>query len=234
MQSTILKLPGANDFFTQEAFKALRTNLQFCGQDIHTVVITSCNENEGKTTITLQLAKSLSELDKRVLVIDADMRKSVMAGRNTSVEAPVGLSEVLTGLVAVKDCLYTTQCENLSIMFAGKYPPNPVELLGGPYFESLLQEARKVYDYVLIDVPPLGSVIDAAVVAAKCDGTILVISDNQVRYRQAIEVAEQLKKSGSKILECCKEQHQEKKKAGIIRSITRKVINKMLLKRPIR
>ena len=200
MQSTILKLPGANDFFTQEAFKALRTNLQFCGQDIHTVVITSCNENEGKTTITLQLAKSLSELDKRVLVIDADMRKSVMAGRNTSVEAPVGLSEVLTGLVAVKDCLYTTQCENLSIMFAGKYPPNPVELLGGPYFESLLQEARKVYDYVLIDVPPLGSVIDAAVVAAKCDGTILVISDNQVRYRQAIEVAEQLKKSGSKIL----------------------------------
>lgn len=200
MQSTILKLPGANDFFTQEAFKALRTNLQFCGQDIHTVVITSCNENEGKTTITLQLAKSLSELDKRVLVIDADMRKAVMAGRNTSVEAPVGLSEVLTGLVAVKDCLYTTQCENLSIMFAGKYPPNPVELLGGPYFESLLQEARKVYDYVLIDVPPLGSVIDAAVVAAKCDGTILVISDNQVRYRQAIEVAEQLKKSGSKIL----------------------------------
>lgn len=200
MQSTILKLPGANDFFTQEAFKALRTNLQFCGQDIHTVVITSCNENEGKTTITLQLAKSLSELDKRVLVIDADMRKSVMAGRNTSVEAPVGLSEVLTGLVAVKDCLYTTQCENLSIMFAGKYPPNPVELLGGPYFESLLQEARKVYDYVLIDVPPLGRVIDAAVVAAKCDGTILVISDNQVRYRQAIEVAEQLKKSGSKIL----------------------------------
>lgn len=200
MQSTILKLPGANDSFTQEAFKALRTNLQFCGQDIHTVVITSCNENEGKTTITLQLAKSLSELDKRVLVIDADMRKSVMAGRNTSVEAPVGLSEVLTGLVAVKDCLYTTQCENLSIIFAGKYPPNPVELLGGPYFESLLQEARKVYDYVLIDVPPLGSVIDAAVVAAKCDGTILVISDNQVRYRQAIEVAEQLKKSGSKIL----------------------------------
>ncbi len=200
MQSTILKLPGANDFFTQEAFKALRTNLQFCGQDIHTVVITSCNENEGKTTITLQLAKSLSELDKRVLVIDADMRKSVMAGRNTSVEAPVGLSEVLTGLVAVKDCLYTTQCENLSIMFAGKYPPNPVELLGGPYFESLLQEARKAYDYVLIDVPPLGSVIDAAVVAAKCDGTILVISDNQVRYRQAVEVAEQLKKSGSKLL----------------------------------
>ena len=89
---TTLKLPGKKDFFTQEAFKTLRTNLQFCGQDICTVVITSCNENEGKTTITLQLAKSLAELDKRVLVIDADMRKSVMAGRNTTAENPAGLS----------------------------------------------------------------------------------------------------------------------------------------------
>ena len=195
-----IKLPGDDDFFTQEAFKALRTNLQFCGQDIHTVVVTSCHENEGKTTITLQLAKSLSELNKHVLVIDADMRKSVMAGRNTSAENPTGLSEVLTGMAAVKECLYETQYHNMAIMFAGKYPPNPVELLGGKYFESLLTEAKKAYDYVLIDVPPLGSVIDAAVVASKCDGTILVVSDNQVRYRQAIEVVEQLKKSGSKIL----------------------------------
>ena len=135
---TTLKLPGKKDFFTQEAFKTLRTNLQFCGQDICTVVITSCNENEGKTTITLQLAKSLAELDKRVLVIDADMRKSVMAGRNTTAENPAGLSEVLTGLTSVKECLYQTQYENLSIMFAGKYPPNPVELLSGHYFEELL------------------------------------------------------------------------------------------------
>ena len=198
--STTLTLPGKQDFFTQEAFKALRTNLQFCGKDIHTVMITSCHENEGKTIITLQLAKSLSELNKRVLVIDADMRKSVMAGRNTSAKHPAGLSEVLTGLVTAEESLYRTQYENLSIMFAGQYPPNPVELLGGPYFERLLEEMKEVYDYILIDVPPLGSVIDAAVVAAKCDGTILVISDNQVRRRQAIEVVDQLKKSGSKIL----------------------------------
>lgn len=151
---TTLKLPGKEDFFTQEAFKTLRTNLQFCGQDICTVVITSCNENEGKTTITLQLAKSLAELDKRVLVIDADMRKSVMAGRNTTAENPAGLSEVLTGLTSVKECLYQTQYENLSIMFAGKYPPNPVELLSGQYFEELLKAAKESYDYVLIDVPP--------------------------------------------------------------------------------
>ena len=150
---TTLKLPGKKDFFTQEAFKTLRTNLQFCGQDICTVVITSCNENEGKTTITLQLAKSLAELNKRVLVIDADMRKSVMAGRNTTAENPAGLSEVLTGMTSVKECLYQTQYNNLSIMFAGKYPPNPVELLSGQYFEELLKAAKESYDYVLIDVP---------------------------------------------------------------------------------
>lgn len=200
MEKTILKLPGAKDYFTQEAFKALRTNLQFCGRDIHTVVVTSCGEGEGKTTVSLQLAKSLAELDKRVLVIDADMRKSVMAGRNTTVKNPKGLSEVLTGLVSVKECLYKTQYENLSIMFAGKYPPNPVELLGGKYFDVLLQEAQRTYDWVLIDMPPLGDVIDAAVVSAKCDGVILVIPDNQIHCRQAMEVVEQLKKSQSRIL----------------------------------
>lgn len=200
MNKTVLKLPGADDFFTQEAFKTLRTNLQFCGQDIRTVVITSCNENEGKTTVTLQLGKSLAELGKRVLVIDADMRKSVMAGRNTTAASPAGLSEVLTGQRAMADCLYETQHKNLELMFAGKYPPNPVELLGGKSFDKLLGTVRESYDYVLIDLPPLGSVIDAAVVAAKCDGAILVISDHQVRCHQAVEVVDQLKKCGSRIL----------------------------------
>ena len=85
-------------------------------------------------------------------------------------------------------------------MFAGKYPPNPVELLGGKSFDKLLGTVRESYDYVLIDLPPLGSVIDAAVVAAKCDGAILVISDHQVRCHQAVEVVDQLKKCGSRIL----------------------------------
>ena len=200
MEKIMLKLPGEDDFFTQEAFKVLRTNLQFCGQDIRTVTVTSCRENEGKTTITLQLGKSLAELGKRVLVIDADMRKSVMAGRNTTATRPTGLSEILTGQQSMPDCLYQTQHKNLELLFSGKYPPNPVELLGAKTFEDLLGAVRKTYDYVLIDLPPLGSVIDAAVVAAKCDGTILVISDSQVRCHQAVEVVDQLKKCGSRIL----------------------------------
>ena len=200
MNKLILRLEGSEDFFTQEAYKTLRTNLQFCGQDVQVVAVTSCHENEGKTTVTLNLARSLTELGKKVLVIDADMRKSVIAGRHTNVKSPTGLSEVLTGMVKLADSVYATQHPQLHMIFSGKYPPNPVELLSGKYFKALVAETRKVYDYVLIDTPPLGRVIDAAVVAPNCDGVILVMADNAVRSKQAQEVVEQLRKSESRIL----------------------------------
>ena len=199
MNKISIKLPGDNDFFTQEAYKVLRTNLQFCGQDIQVIAITSCNENEGKTTVALHLARSLAELGKEVLLIDTDMRKSVLAGRNSNAKDVVGLSELLTGMVALGEALYQTQYPTLQLIFAGKYPPNPVELLNGKYFSALIKETRKAYQYVIIDTPPLGRVIDAAVVAPNCDGTVLVVG-NSTRYRQAQDVVEQLKKSGSKIL----------------------------------
>lgn len=200
MNTTILKLDGTNDFFTQEAYKTLRTNLQFCGADVRVIAVTSCNENEGKSTISMNLGKSLAELGKEVLVIDADMRKSVMAGRNTNAKKPAGLSEILTGMITIGDGIYTTQYENLHLIFAGKYPPNPVELLSGKYFAALLSECRKVYDYVIIDTPPLGMVIDAAVIAPLCDGTAIVMAENRVRSKQALEVMAQLEKSDCKIL----------------------------------
>lgn len=200
MEKITIKLLGADNYFVQEATKTLRTNVQFCGQNVKVITLTSCREGEGKSTITLHLASSLAELNKKVLVIDADMRKSVMAGRNTSARRPAGLSEVLSGLAKLKDCLYEVDGTTLHILFAGQYPPNPVELLSGEYFDTLLEEARKVYDYILIDTPPLGAVIDAAVIAPKSDGTILVMDAGQVRCSQAREVVKQLEKSKSKIL----------------------------------
>ncbi len=200
MENISLKLPGANDYFTQEAYKVLRTNIQFCGADIKVIAITSCNENEGKTTVALHLAKSFAELGKKVLLIDADMRKSVMAGRNTTAKNTKGLSEVLTGMNKLEECLYDTQYSKLNILFSGQYPPNPVELVSGKYFAKLIEEAREVYDYVIIDTPPLGRVIDAAVIASIVDGTILLMGGNRVRSKQAKEVVAQLKMSNCKIL----------------------------------
>ena len=211
MMKTTLKLSGTDDFFTQEAYKVLRSNIQFCGQNVRTIAITSCHENEGKTTISLHLGKSFAELDKKVLVIDADMRKSVMVGRNSSSKGVKGLSELLTGLAPFEECVYETQYPTLDLIFAGKYPPNPVELLSSIHFAEFLNTVKEQYDYVIIDLPPLGMVIDAAVVAPQCDGVALVLSDERVKYIQAQEVVAQLKKSESKILGVIRNNANQKK-----------------------
>lgn len=213
MAKAILKLVGEKDFFLQEAYKVLRSNLQFCGADVRVVSVTSCNENEGKTEISLGIARSLAELHKRVLVIDADMRKSVIAGRNADVQKPAGLSEVLSRQAELDACIYQTQYDGLDILFAGKYPPNPVELLSAKPFETVLEDCRKRYDYVIIDTPPLARVIDAAVVAPLCDGTILLISDGKVRIGTAQEVLNQLKMSGGKVLGVVKNNTGKQRKA---------------------
>lgn len=200
MQKIKIKLPGMNEFFTKEAYKTLRTNIQFCGQDVKTITVTSCNENEGKSTVTLHIAKSFAELGKKVLVVDADMRKSVIANRNSNARKTTGLSEVLTGQADFQESLCVTQFDGMHILFSGKYPPNPVELLGSKYFSEFLSKVREKYDYVLIDTPPLSQVIDSAIVAAECDGTILVIASEKTHYRQVFDALDQLKRSDCRIL----------------------------------
>jgi len=199
MKNVMINLEGNRNFFIQEAYKVFRSNLQFCGQDVKVIVLTSCCENEGKSTISLQIGKSFAELGKKVLVIDADMRKSVMAGRDTDVQNPHGLSEVLTGLATFDNSVYNTQYEGFDILFSGKYPPNPVELLESRYFGELIAYVREKYDYVIVDTAPLGLVIDAAIIAPQCDGTVIVMSD-KVKYGMARDVVDQLKKSNARIL----------------------------------
>lgn len=200
MEPITLNLPGEGEYFTQEAYKTLRTNIQFCGQNIKVIAITSVHENEGKSTVSLHIGKSFAELGKKVLVIDADMRKSVIAGRNTTADTPSGLSELLTGLKEKADCFYPVKDLNMDVVFSGPYPPNPVELLNNDHFAELITACRSQYDYIIIDTPPLGQVIDAAVVATKCDGVIMVLGSTKVHYKQAQELVEQIEKSGSKML----------------------------------
>ena len=200
VNETVIKLPGIENYFVEEAFNVLRTNIQFCGQDVKVIALTSVTQNEGKTILALHLGRSLSELGKRVLVIDADLRKSVMAGRNSSSKSVSGLSETVTGMATLQDCIYTTQYPGLDVLFSGKYPPNPVELLNGRYFDELIKAVSRVYDYVIIDTPPLGMVIDAAVIAAHCDSALLVIGSNNIHYKDAQEVVQQLEKSGCNVL----------------------------------
>jgi len=185
---------------TNEAYKALRTNIQFCGSNIKSICITSCLPNEGKSNVSFNLARSLAESGKKVIFIDADLRKSILVGKYRPDQAVIGLSHYLSGQNGIDEILYETNIENLDIIFTGTMPPNPAELLSSDIFGDLLKIFRKVYDYIIIDTPPIGSVIDSAIVAQKCDGVVLVIEANSISYKIAQRAIRQLAKSESRIL----------------------------------
>ncbi len=171
-----------------EEMKTLRTNLQFCGEDVRVVLFTSCIGGEGKSSTVLELARSFAELGKKVLLIDADFRKSVLRDKVENGHMPLGMTHYLVGQCKAEDIVYQTQDPGFFVCPAGPVPPNPSELLSTHRFEQFVADARNTYDYVLIDCAPLGIVVDAAVVAPRCDGTILLIEAGTVSYRLAQEV----------------------------------------------
>lgn len=188
------------DYRTNEAYKSLRTNIQFCGDDIKVISITSCTPNEGKSSISFNLAASFVDIGKKVILIDADLRKSVLAGRYKVGEVEKGLTHHLSGQNELKDIIYSTDIKNMDIIFCGSYSPNPVELLDHLRFENMINRLKNEYDYVIIDTPPLGAVIDSAIVARVVDGAIIVIEANLISYKFARSVKEQLEKTNCRIL----------------------------------
>lgn len=199
MQSVTLKNVG-KDYRTNEAYKTLRTNLEFSGADKKAIVLTSSTPNEGKSTVSLGLALSLSESGKRVLLVDADLRKSVLMGRHKVTESVKGLSHYLSGQAQLSDVICGTQEDNMFVIFAGIIPPNPSELLGSERFAELIRRTKNDYDYVIVDAPPLGSVIDAAVIAKACDASVLVVAASTVSYKFIRTVKSQLEKTECPIL----------------------------------
>ena len=188
------------NFKAKEAIKTLRTNIEFSGDDKKVIVLTSCVPDEGKSTIAMNLVNGLADAGKKVLLIDADMRKSVLVGRLKVNEEVRGLSHFLTGHNTITEVISRTKKDNLSIIFAGVVPPNPAELLSSPRFASLIDAARNAYDYVIIDAPPIGAVVDAAVIAKYCDGVIMVVGYASVSYRLAQDVKKQIEVTGCPIL----------------------------------
>jgi len=188
------------EYAVEESYKAVRANLLFCGEDKKLIAITSCTPNEGKSTVSLNLAISLAEGGKKVLLIDADLRKSVLMGRVSITENIGGLAHLLSRQTMAKNVICSTNVPNLHMIFAGTNPPNPSELLGGKNFKNLLNSVKEIYDYILIDTPPLGSVIDSAIIAEKCDGTIIVMEAVAIGYRLAQKVKDQIEKTKCPIL----------------------------------
>ena len=188
------------DSSMDEAYKALRTNIQFCGADKKVIAFTSCTPNEGKSNVTFHLAASLAESGKSVLLIDADLRKSVLMGRVQVEEEVKGLTHYLSKQAKLQDVICATNLPKFHIIFSGVVPPNPAELLGSRQFKDMIRVVRDVYDYIIIDTPPLGRVIDSAVIADECDGSVIVMESGAISYRFAQEVKDQLEKCDCPIL----------------------------------
>lgn len=204
MEKIELRNVRPHGYAKKESLRALKTNIQFCGDDIKTILFTSAVPNEGKSTVTFDLARSLAESGKSVLVVDTDMRKSVLVGRLRARTAKGqeirGLSHYLSGQEKLSNVLYSTQVPKLFMVFAGPAVPNPTEILEKKYFEELITFGKQNFDYVLLDCAPIGAAIDAAVVAKNCDGAIIVISQGNVGSRIISGVKKQLEASGVRIL----------------------------------
>ena len=188
------------DYRASEAMKTLRTNLIFSGPSVRVIGLTSYGAAEGKSTISFQLAVSFAQAGKRVLLVDADLRRSVMANRLQVKSKPEGLSHYLTGQANVSDLLCETDMPGMYIMFAGTRVPNSTELLGSENFAKLIPALKEAFDYVIVDTAPLGQVIDCAVMAPYLDGVAMVIDSTNNSYKLERKIKHQIEKSGGKVL----------------------------------
>lgn len=195
-----LKREMADDYNYNESVKTLRTNLQFCGSNVKRIMFTSAMPDEGKSDVSFATAESLAQIGKEVLFIDADIRKSILTSRYQLQEEVYGLSQYLSGQKTLEDVLYNTNIDNLDVIFAGPYSPNPAELLEEDLFAGLMEYVLTLYDYIIIDTPPMAALIDGAIVARHCDGAVMVIESGSISYRMEQKVKEQLEKSGCRIL----------------------------------
>lgn len=184
----------------EEYYNSIRTNIQFSGRDLKVITLTSAQSGEGKSTTATNLAISFAKAGFRTLLIDADTRNSVMSGTFKSKERYDGLTSYLSGNAELSDVICDTTVDNLMVIPAGQVPPNPTSLIQNDNFKSMIEIVRGLYDYVIIDTPPLGLVIDAAILAHHSDASLLVVKAGADKRRTITKLKEQLEQSGSVFL----------------------------------
>lgn len=193
-------LSASSSFMVKEAYNAIRTNLLFTqqGEKCPVFVVTSPNANNGKTINAANLAISFAQMGKKTLLIDSDMRNPTIH-KLFSFSVKNGLSEILAGLTDSIN-VNKTEIENLSVLTAGKIPPNPAELLAAPRMDKLLNFVKDHYDCVFIDTPPVNIVTDATIFASKTTGYVMIAktdTTNVPELRTAISI---LKSVGGNVL----------------------------------
>ena len=194
----------SKSFTESEAFKKLRTNIQFSGKNIKTIAFTSTYPGEGKSEVSYRIAYSIAEMGKKTVFIDSDLRNSTFNSRMIEDYQGEfkGLVHYLVGENTADEVIVKTQNPNFDFIPIGAFPPNPSELLAQEGFSELVAELKEKYDYVIIDTPPAGYVVDGVLASSVADGVIFLIASGYTAGRAAKESISTLTSAGCKILGC--------------------------------
>jgi len=195
------------DYQAKEAINTLCTNLSFAGGDIKKIMVTSTHPQEGKSFVSINLMRSFASLGMRVVLVDADIRASQLQKAydirigNPGVDGRYpGLSRYLAGRCSVEEIIGKTNIPNAWMILAGSTVSNSLPLFNGPRLKNLLNALAERFDIVLVDAPPVGTIIDAAKVATVCDGTLFVVQSNAVSRSHLSSSLRQIEKTGCPVL----------------------------------
>ncbi len=184
-----------------EAYRILRTNIDFSmiDEEIHSLMVTSAGPGEGKTTTVANLAITYAQAGKKVVILDADMRKPTMH-HCFQLSNRIGLSNILTGQVTLNEGLKETHINNLHVIPSGTIPPNPTEILASKRMEALMEELKSQFDLIIFDTPPALVVADAQITSSICDGVLLVIDSGKVKREHAMKMKANFDHVNSRVL----------------------------------
>ncbi|NIK78187.1 capsular exopolysaccharide synthesis family protein [Paenibacillus castaneae] len=184
-----------------ESYRALRTNIDFSSIDesLQVLMVSSAGPGEGKSTTITNLAVTFAQSERKVVLIDADLRKPT-AHHTFSISNRFGLSSVVSQQCSLEEVIQITDIPNLDVITSGAIPPNPAEMMGSKRMTAIINQLREMYDIILIDTPPLLAVTDAQIIATKCDGAILVVDQGKVKRHIAAKAIKNLEGVSARIL----------------------------------
>ena len=184
-----------------EAYRGIRTSIEFSNLDknLQVITVTSSMQNEGKSTVMANLAVSFANLDKKVLIMEGDLRNPSVH-RMFNISNIKGLTDILLQNKVFADCVHCTDVKNLHVLTCGAIPPNPSEMLSSKKIRDFIESLREYYDYIFIDAPPIGIVTDAGIISTYTDGCIFVVGAGEADIEMAKVSKERLEKVGANIL----------------------------------
>ena len=200
-QTTYNILNDDTPWTVKEAYKTMRTNvtLSLPDEGHRVIAFTSAEPHDGKTTNAINFAISLAQIDKKVLLVDCDLRKPMVA-KMLNIESSPGLSDMISGQARARDVMVRPAGYGIDVIPAGTLTPDPTLLLQSSRMKMVIQELKKIYEYIVVDLPPATVVTDASILAELMDGFLLVVRHQETDYRSVSDMMEQLKLANAQII----------------------------------